>query len=124
LVNSGLDRLNQKSLETADRLRALTLEQLDSIISTHLPKGVEGDIRSGNLALRAMDSRARLFGLIKSPHEQPAPKPMSQEDLIHEARMMGLLPPDYQRDSFTPTNGHSSNGYAPTTGPTVHEGRF
>jgi hypothetical protein len=119
LVSEGLARLNEKMAEDAERLRRLSSEQIDLLLSAHLPKALAGDTKAAGVVLRALDSRAKLYGLIKTPTAQTATKEVSEEELRAEAVRLGLLP----RELAAPTNGHTSNG-APSSVQTTHGGRF
>jgi hypothetical protein len=111
MVQKGL----QETLETmkvdADRLRQETLEQIESLLEVYGPKAASGDHRAANLVLRGLSDRAKLYGLVRIPQEPPAPKLMDTDELIHEAKMLGLLPADYKRAVY------DSNGAAPTGPP-------
>jgi hypothetical protein len=96
LVSEGLARLNEKMAEDAERLRRLSSEQIDLLLSAHLPKALAGDTKAAGVVLRALDSRAKLYGLVKTPAAQPASptENLDPDELRAEARRLGLLPPE------------------------------
>jgi hypothetical protein len=125
LVQSALERLNQKMMIDAETLRRETVERLDRLIQVYTPLAEKGDSKSGNLLVRCLESKSRLFGLIKNPHDgPPPPKPMTEDELRWEGYRLGLCP---KPDSLPPSsNGTASNGaaYHTTSSPTTHGGRF
>jgi hypothetical protein len=114
-VQRGLQILNERMVVDAEALRRETVERLDRLIQVYTPLADKGDCKAGNLLVRCMESKAKLYGLIRHPAD-PAPpqKPMTDEEVRWEGYRLGLLP---KPDSSPPP---SSNG----TGPTIHGGRF
>ncbi len=115
-VKEGLARLDQMTTVDAEALRRLSVEQLEAMLAAHLPKAIAGDVRSGNLAIRAIAERARITGLVKAA--QPEVKPespyakMTPEELRAEARRLGIYPlrAGSPGDPYAPapsTNGHT-----------------
>jgi hypothetical protein len=91
----------------AEELRRLTGEQFDQLPAAHMPAALQGDTKAAGVVLRALESRAKLYGLVKTPVAQ-APNPyekMSPEELRAEARKLGIYPPA------------AAAPYAPPTGP-------
>jgi hypothetical protein len=104
LVSEGLARLNEKMAEDAERLRRLSSEQIDLLLSAHMPRALIGDTKAAGVVLRALDSRAKLYGLVKTPASQPANpyENLSPDELRAEGRRLGLLPPEEEFDSRWP----------------------
>jgi hypothetical protein len=118
-VSEGLAELNETCAVQAEELRRLTIEQLDELIAAHMVAAVKGDTKAAGVVLRALDSRAKLYGLVKPLVSQPANRfeTMTPEELIAEARRLGI----YHDDPFTASDhyqaGPSVNGHSPMDWP-------
>jgi hypothetical protein len=121
-VQKGLAMINAKMATDAEALRTETVRQLEALIAVHLPKALDGDVKSGNLAIRALAERAKITGVIKSQAVVPAANPYENwepDALREEGRRLGLLidPPATPAQAAIPTapssNGTGSNGQAP-----------
>jgi hypothetical protein len=111
-VQKGLARLHEKMTAEAETLRTETVRQLEAILAVHLPRALDGDVKSGNLAIRALAERAKITGLVKAQPVVPQAGPydnLSRDELIYQAKMLGLwIDPDE-----LPGNGHASRPVAP-----------
>jgi hypothetical protein len=118
-VSEGLAELNETCVVHAEELRRLSTEQLDQLIAAHMPAALEHDVKAAGVVLRALDSRAKLYGLIKPQVSQPASRfeAMTPEELKEEARRLGI----YHDDPFTASDhyrtGPSANGQSPMNWP-------
>jgi hypothetical protein len=123
MVQKGLARLNELMMVDAEALRRETVEQLEGLLAVHLPRALEGDVKSGNLAIRALAERARITGVVK--HQAVAPAGnyydgWDQDALREEGRRLGLLidPPATSTPAAVPSsNGTDTNGHAPIDWP-------
>jgi hypothetical protein len=129
LVAEGMDRLNRDMAVDADRLRRETTEQIDQLVAAHMPAALAGDTKAAGVVLRALDSRAKLYGLVKTPVAQAVPAPnryeqMSPEELRAEARKLGIHPPEDRPDAVAPypPPAPTSTGPTPSTTGTAHWG--
>jgi hypothetical protein len=122
-VSEGLAKLNQVAVVEAEELRRLTCEQIDQLLAAHMPAALQGDTKAAGVVLRALDSRAKLFGLVKPQVAQAAQAPsryeqMSPEELRAEARKLGIYPadrPDSPSPYATPTApSPGTNGTTPS----------
>lgn len=62
-VTEALKELRQDATENAEQVKAIELERLDTIYRNGFSALINGDLKGGDLCLRAMDRRARLLGL-------------------------------------------------------------
>jgi hypothetical protein len=122
MVQEGLQRLNDQMALDAEKLRRESVEMIDQILQGHLPRAVDGDSKSAQVCLRALDQKARLYSLVKVQAAQEGPTPvakMSEEELRAEARRLGVHPPEDPPDGrFSTLAGRlpSSNGSGMTPG--------
>jgi hypothetical protein len=122
MVQRAFRRLNEKLMIDTEALRRETVEQLEELLAVHLPLALDGDVKSGNLAIRALAERARITGVIKNQAVVPAANPYENwepDALREEGRRLGLLidsPPTTAPAAIPPapsSNGTGSNGHAP-----------
>lgn len=64
-VQEELDRLNDENAERADRLRSLTHERLNALLTKYWPLAARGDYAALDRVLAIMDRIARLYGVDK-----------------------------------------------------------
>jgi hypothetical protein len=112
-VSEGLAELNETCVVHAEELRRLSTEQLDQLIAAHMPAAIKGDTKAAGVVLRAIQSRSKLYALIKPQAIAPASpvESMTPDELRAEAHRLGIY--DYPQEtasagpSVNGTNGHS-----------------
>jgi hypothetical protein len=118
-VSEGLAELNETCVIHAEELRRLTTEQLDQLLAAHMPAAINGDTKAAGVVLRALDSRAKLYGLIRPLVTKPVNpvESMTPDQLLEEARRLGI----YYDDPFTASDHYraaqSANGHSPMDWP-------
>jgi hypothetical protein len=131
MVQKGLALINQKMAVDAEALRTETVRQLEALLAVHLPKALQGDVKSGNLAIRALAERAKITGVIKAQAVVAAANPyegMSPDELRAEAHRLGIYEyphevgtVDHLPEPATPpipsANGTGTNGHSPLSWP-------
>jgi hypothetical protein len=118
-VSEGLAELNETCAVQAEELRRLTVEQLDQLLAAHMPAAINGDTKAAGVVLRALDSRAKLYGLIRPLVSQPVNPvdSMTPDQLIEEARRLGIYYDDPRTASDHYHAGPSANGNSPMNWP-------
>jgi hypothetical protein len=72
-VQSAMNDLRVKNMETANNIRVLELSRLDSLQATYMPGALNGDVKHLKATLSIMEQRAKLLGLY-------APKEIKHSD--------------------------------------------
>jgi len=78
-VNAIMDQINAETTDEALRLRSMMDLQLDTMMTAHWDSASAGDIDSGNMVLRIMAMRIKLFALDKIDE---LPVEISQQNLF------------------------------------------
>jgi hypothetical protein len=119
MVQKGLARLNELMMVDAEALRRETVEQLEALLAVHLPRALDGDVKSGNLAIRALSERAKITGVVKHSAVVPTTNPfesMTPDELRAEAHRLGIY--DYpQKTSSAGPSVNGTNGQSPLSLP-------
>lgn len=94
LVVGEYRRLVEEGNETAQEALKQALDKLDELMAVSMPKASSGDLKAIEATLKIIDRQSRLMGLTvthKATAEE-AVKRMSDEQLIEEARRLGIMP--------------------------------
>jgi hypothetical protein len=79
LVATALDELRSETRSDAARLRTLELRRLDELLRAAWPKAMSGDVRAIQTALRVVEGRCLLLGLLPAPEADEVPPPGEAE---------------------------------------------